>query len=220
MGLGTGKFKAPVFYSTGSTAQSYEVKLADLNGDGKLDIVTANGDGTLSVLLNKGNGTFGPATLITSAASLNPYQDDLVIGDFSGDGKADIALATYSRQKAALCAARERRWHIRNSDRDRPLPIMRISLAAGDFNNDGKLDLVVATDSCPYNVRPYLRRCGLRRAARRAEAANLSPRSENCVGGQLLATSGGGRLQRRRQTRICSSRRPPTPREPTRSVLR
>ncbi|MGB8010572.1 MAG: VCBS repeat-containing protein [Terriglobales bacterium] len=60
LGLGTGKFKAPVFYSTGSTAQSYEVKLADLTGNGKLDVVTANDDGTLSVLLNKGNGTFKP----------------------------------------------------------------------------------------------------------------------------------------------------------------
>ena len=154
LGLGTGKFKAPVFYSTGSTAQSYEVRLADLNGDGKLDIVTANGDGTLSVLLNKGNGTFAPATLITSAASLNPYQDDLVIGDFTGDGKADIALATYARQSAVYVL-------LGNGDGTFGTPIVittpytPYSLAAGDFNNDGKLDLVVATQDCPYNVPPY-----------------------------------------------------------------
>ena len=154
MGLGTGKFKKPVYYSTGSTAQAYEVKLADLNGDGKLDIVTSNGDGTLSVLLNKGKGIFGTATLITSAASLNPYQDDLVIGDFTGDGKADIALATYARQSAVYVLPGNG-----NGTFGTPIvvttPYTPYSLAAGDFNNDGKLDLVVATQDCPYNVGPY-----------------------------------------------------------------
>src|SRR5208337_4704541 len=68
-GKGTGKFSTkPVYYSTGSTAQSYDVFLEDLNGDGKPDIITSNWDGTISVLLNKGKGTFGTASLITSVA--------------------------------------------------------------------------------------------------------------------------------------------------------
>ena len=181
LGLGTGKFKAPVFYSTGSTAQSYEVRLADLNGDGKLDIVTANGDGTLSVLLNKGNGTFGLATLITSVASLNPYEDDLVIGDFSGDGKADIALATYSRQEAVYVL-------LGNGDGTFATPIVidtpyyAYMLATGDFNNDGKLDLVVATDSRPYNVGPYYGDVGFGVLLSGGGGAfTVGPR--NCVGG-------------------------------------
>ena len=58
IGLGTGKFKKAVYYPTGSTAQEEIVYLVDVNGDGKLDIVTGNADGTISVLLNKGNGTY------------------------------------------------------------------------------------------------------------------------------------------------------------------
>jgi len=180
MGLGTGKFKKPVYYSTGSTAQAYEVKLADLNGDGKLDIVTANGDGTLSVLLNKGKGIFGPATLITSAASLNPYQDDLVIGDFTGDGKADIALATYARQSAVYVLPGNG-----NGTFGTPIvittPYTPYSLAAGDFNNDGKLDLVVATQDCPYNVGPYYGDVGFG-VLLSGGGGSFTIGAENCVG--------------------------------------
>ena len=71
-GLGTGKFSKPVLYSTGASAQSNDVFLADVNGDGKPDIIISNTDGTISVLLNKGKGTFGSANLITSVAALKP----------------------------------------------------------------------------------------------------------------------------------------------------
>jgi hypothetical protein len=73
------------------------VTLADVNGDGKLDIVTANGyspDGVnpaaggfgVSVLLGNGNGTFQPAR--SAMATGNP--DYVVVADFDGDGRADI----------------------------------------------------------------------------------------------------------------------------------
>ena len=180
LGTGTGKFKKPVYYFTGSTAQAYEVKLADLNGDGKLDIVTSNGDGTLSVLLNKGKGIFGAATLIASAASLNPYQDDLVIGDFTGDGKADIALATYARQSAVYVLPGNG-----NGTFGTPIvittPYTPYSLAAGDFNNDGKLDLVVATQDCPYNVGPYYGDVGFGVLLSDGGGA-FTIGAENCVG--------------------------------------
>ena len=72
-GLGNGKFNPPVFYSTGASAQSNDVFLADVNGDGHPDIVISNADGTISLLLNKGKGTFGTASLITSVAALSPH---------------------------------------------------------------------------------------------------------------------------------------------------
>ena len=144
-GLGTGKFKAPVYYSTGTTAQENGVWLADLNGDGKLDILTQNSDGTFSVLLNKGNGTYNPGTLITSVAALNPTYNYPVIADFNGDGKADIAVTTYENQTAVYVLLGNGNGTF-GSPIQTSTPYSTRTAAAADFNKDGKMDLLVTTN--------------------------------------------------------------------------
>lgn len=59
---------------------------ADLNGDGKLDIVSGN-QGSVSVMLNNGDGTFGSATSYNALTNNHA----IVIGDFDHDGHMDIA---------------------------------------------------------------------------------------------------------------------------------
>jgi hypothetical protein len=57
LGNGDGTFKAPQTFAVGALPAS--VAVADVNGDRRLDVVTANNDsGDLSVLLGNGNGTF------------------------------------------------------------------------------------------------------------------------------------------------------------------
>jgi hypothetical protein len=155
IGLGTGKFKPAVYYSTGATAQSYDVFLENLRGKGLLDIVTSNWDGTISVLLNQGKGTFGAANLITSVAALNPHLNSLAFGDFNGDGKLDIAVVPKCREG---CSAYNTVYILLgNGDGTFQAPIVITgvtgdqntgteTLAAGDFNNDGKMDLIVVLD--------------------------------------------------------------------------
>jgi hypothetical protein len=141
IGSGNGKFKTPVYYPTGVTVQSGSVTLADLNGDGKLDIVVSNADGSLSVLLNKGKGIYGAANVITAASGTQG--GNIVIGDFNKDGKLDIAITNYSGTAINLLLG--------NGDGtfkapiSTPSPINPIALAAGDFNNDGKLDLALTS---------------------------------------------------------------------------
>ncbi len=150
-GLGNGKFNPPVFYSTGASAQSNDVFLADVNGDGHPDIVISNADGTISLLLNKGKGTFGTASLITSVAALSPHLNALAIADFNGDGKLDIAAASYypgSYSDSVYIL-------LGNGDGTFQAPITVAAaspyvytntLAAGDFNKDGKTDLLVTLE--------------------------------------------------------------------------
>jgi hypothetical protein len=152
IGKGTGKFDAPVFYSTGASAQSTDVFLADVNGDGHPDIIISNADGTISVLLNKGKGTFGTATLISSVAALSPHLNALAIADFNGDGKLDIAAASYypgsySNNVYILLGNGDGTFQAPITVAAGPQYSYTNSLAAGDFNNDGKMDLLVTFEA-------------------------------------------------------------------------
>jgi hypothetical protein len=118
-----------------------------VNGDGKLDLIVSNyGNSTtsstwnISVLLGNGNGTF--------QAAVNYPTDngsrDLVIGDFNGDGKPDIAVANYFANDVSILLG--------NGDGTFQPPVNYpagtnpAAIAAADFNGDGKLDLVVAAE--------------------------------------------------------------------------
>jgi Bacterial Ig-like domain (group 3)/FG-GAP-like repeat len=75
----------------------YQPKLIDLNGDGKLDLVIADDDPidlrfTVTVLPGKGDGTFDNSA--ASAVLSNYSVSTLIAGDFNGDGKQDLTIAT------------------------------------------------------------------------------------------------------------------------------
>lgn len=142
LGLGTGKFKVPVTYPIGA---SYPVVgwLADLNGDGKLDVVTTNKDGTLSALLNKGAGTFGTATVFPSGTG--SYPSGFVLADFNGDGKVDIVVGDFTASNLKLLPGNG------NGTFQAPAtlssPVRPGAVIAADFNKDGKSDLAVPSNN-------------------------------------------------------------------------
>jgi hypothetical protein len=122
------------------------VAIADFNGDGKLDIVTANEQsGDASVLLGDGKGGFLPAPGSPFPAGHDP--NDLAVGDFNRDGRLDLAFANHETQQLAVLLGDGRGGfapapHSPVTVAVRPHPH---GIATGDFNGDGNLDLV--TDS-------------------------------------------------------------------------
>jgi len=88
---GPGTF-APAIILQGDSATngSVGVALGDLDNDGDLDVAaTSWGTNKVNVWKNAGGGTFGPRA--TFAVSYQPR--DVAIGDFTGDGFADLAVA-------------------------------------------------------------------------------------------------------------------------------
>lgn len=83
-------FKPATAYPSG--VGSGRVVLADLNGDGHLDMVGGNYDeATLSALLNNGDGTFRPARKFKTGRGPGRLRS----GDLDGDGDADLVAANF-----------------------------------------------------------------------------------------------------------------------------
>jgi predicted outer membrane repeat protein len=93
LGLGNGRFAAGISYAAGDLpAQSV---VADLNNDGKLDVVVANrgaaDGGSMSVLLGNGNGTLQTQSVLSVGFVVNR----MVVTDYNKDNKADILAVGY-----------------------------------------------------------------------------------------------------------------------------
>ncbi len=130
-------------YPVGKGPASLQV--GDISGDGKLDLVLVNAiDNTLGVLLGNGDGTFQAQKLTTLPSGSLPY---LIVGDFNGDGKADVALGEPLPQVGNYAVA----VLLSNGDGTfqaavtYPLNALPSALAVGDFNSDGKQDIVSAS---------------------------------------------------------------------------
>ncbi|HEV2294745.1 MAG TPA: Calx-beta domain-containing protein [Tepidisphaeraceae bacterium] len=124
-------------YPTGASPQ--DVVSGDVNGDGRLDLVTTNYDAdTVSVLLGNANGTF--AAPLTSATGSGPHS--VAVGDFNADGKPDLATSNNYDLSVLLGNG--------NGTYQAPTTLSingyPAGVAVGDVNADGKLDLVAASN--------------------------------------------------------------------------
>jgi hypothetical protein len=133
-------FKLSGTYGSGGQYTSW-VAMADLNGDGKPDLVTANyGTSTLGVLLGNGDGTFKTAVSYNSGGS-----GSVTVADVNRDGIPDLLVSG-----GVLLG---------NGDGTfQPLLVFNSGgnfagrAAVADVNGDGKPDIVLANSGTTVGV--------------------------------------------------------------------
>ena len=137
LGVGNGTFRDGGTVAVGGTP--FSVTLADLNGNGKLDMVTTNlATNSVSVLMGNGDGTFAPA--VDLPAGPEPFGAAAV--DLTGDGRLDLVVADYAaggvtvlpNQGGAAFGAPE----------TISASATNVAIITADFTANGRQDLAVA----------------------------------------------------------------------------
>jgi hypothetical protein len=144
LGNGDGTFQAARNFAT--PRQPNSLAVGDLTGNGILDLVATSYSvsdpmGSVSVLFGNGDGSFqAPRNMVAGK-----YPDAVALGDFTGDGILDIAVAnsgidSQTSSVSILLGNGDGTFQPAVSFNPGLWPD---ALAVGDFNGDGKLDLVV-----------------------------------------------------------------------------
>src|SRR6266508_42722 len=122
------------------------VEIADLNSDGRPDIIVANEQSNnVTILLGDGKGGFTQAK--GSPFPAGHALSDIAIGDFNRDGKLDLAFANHEEKYLTVLLGDGRGGFMPapNSPFSVEVRPHTHGVATGDLNGDGNLDLV--TDS-------------------------------------------------------------------------
>ena len=143
-GNATSSLLPQVTTSTGANSLPVWTELADLNGDGILDLITSVfGTDSVTVQRGEGDGTFGPATPILIATGFGPSEVHAV--SLRGNSTLDLIVGSFNTNQIAVVLG--------NGNGTFQAPVFYTvgsatntptSLTTGDFNHDSNLDVAVA----------------------------------------------------------------------------
>jgi VCBS repeat-containing protein len=142
LGSGDGGFTGPNDVATDGFP--YVVAVGDFNQDGDPDLVIADHVlGNLSVLVGDGDGSFSAPTIVaedTGTASL-------AVGKFNQDEDPDLAVADYDTGRVLVLLGSTDASFTGPTRVDNNLLADPVSVAVGEFNQNGGPDLAVAEES-------------------------------------------------------------------------
>lgn len=126
------------------TATPYVLSVGDFNRDGKLDAVVGGSNG-LQVFLGNGDGTFTPGAIYSNVLSFG----SMAVADLRGVGILDLVIPGDANDSVEVFLGNgdgtfqpEKDYHA----------VWPVATAVGDFNGDGKVDIVVSNDDPAQNL--------------------------------------------------------------------
>jgi hypothetical protein len=160
IGNGDGTFVQGPIYSAAAGVLVQAMATADLNGDGRADLVAAcaayssGAADTLSVLLGNGDGTFASAVpYVLHAADSGVLMGGTFgvgAGDVNGDGRPDVVVwEVYPADVAVLLGHGDGTLGEPSRFPVTPAPggVAVAALVLDDFNGDGRLDVAISHNS-------------------------------------------------------------------------
>ncbi len=147
LGDGQGGFDPPVTYNAGTDPTGLTV--ADLTGDGQLDLLVGNVYGDVLILVGNGDGTFRPFEPVKAAVAL-------AVADLTGNGVLDFVFASQSlNQVTVVYGSTTQAANNSQVVGDQATGVLAPgAVLLADLNGDGIPDLIVA-NSGGNNVLVY-----------------------------------------------------------------
>ena len=149
LGAGGSTFQGPAVYGIAQSETPYQAVVSDLNGDGKPDLIVVGSFGSpqaeISVFYGNGDGTLQPERILASGSN---YMD-LAVADLNDDGKQDLVFTARKSLSGSANAGPVVAVELGNGDGTFGVPTEYLvangdSVAIGDMDGDGNLDIVVS----------------------------------------------------------------------------